>query len=223
VFVRLSQCNLRCFWCDTPYTWNFEGTDFVHRDDRPGAPAKHMRARETVSMEVADVTARVLDLDAPRVVLTGGEPLLQARELQALCRSLKAQRSDLRIEIETNGTIAPPPDLTATLDQFNVSPKLASSRNPPELRLKPAVLEAYAAEPRALLKLVIADEGDLAEADHLIERFQWPRERVYLMPEGVDAESLAARSLWLAEAALARRLNFTPRLHVALYGDTRGT
>jgi organic radical activating enzyme len=221
--VRLSQCNLRCFWCDTAYTWNFEGTDFVHRDDRPGAPAKHMRAREVVSVDIADAAARVLDMDAPRVVLTGGEPLLQARALHELARALKAERAGLSIEIETNGTIAPPPDLARLIDQFNVSPKLESSRNPPELRLKPAVLEAYATNPRALLKLVIADETDLAEADALIERFQWPRERVYLMPEGVDAETLAARSGWVAEAALKRRVNFTPRLHVALYGHARGT
>ncbi len=218
VFVRLSQCNLQCWWCDTPYTWNFDDTAFDHRD-----PAKYARAAETEKRSVEAVADAVLALDAPRLVLTGGEPMLQARALATLCERLKGFKPDLVVEIETNGTIAAPEALSRWIDRFNVSPKLASSRNAPEVRRRMDVLSEYAADDRALLKLVVADDADLAEADALIEALSWPRERVYLMPEGVAAATLDARGRWLAAQALARRVNFTPRLHVSLYGDTRGT
>lgn len=217
VFVRLSQCNLQCWWCDTPYTWNFDDAAFDHRD-----PARYARAAETEKLGVAAVAEAVLALDAPRLVLTGGEPMLQARSLAQLCETLKAHRGDLVIEIETNGTIAPTEALGRWIDRFNVSPKLASSRNAPEVRRRMDVLSPYAVDDRALLKLVIADDADLAEADALIAALSWPRERVYLMPEGVDTETLERRGRWLAGEALSRRLNFTPRLHVSLYGAMRG-
>ena len=158
-------------------------------------------------------------LDTPRLVVTGGEPLLQAL---ALARML-AMLPDMTVEIETNGTIAPPPALDPLVNQYNVSPKLAHSGNPAALALVPERLAYWAAEPRAFLKFVIAQPADVDEVLALAETCDIPHERIYLMAEGTDASTLAARERWLAELCLEHNLTLSGRLHIHLYGDTRGT
>lgn len=213
-FVRLSRCNLACVWCDTSYTWRFEG------DNRPHRSGEHfVRTANQVTLSEEDTASRIAALGKPRLVVTGGEPLLQA---PALARLL-ARLPGMAIEIETNGTVAPPPALDALVHQYNISPKLAHSGNPAELALPPERLAAWAAESRAFLKFVIAEPGDVDEVLAMIERFAIPRERVYLMAEGTDAATLAAREGWLAPLCLAHNLTLSKRLHIELYGDTRGT
>lgn len=223
VFVRLSQCNLHCTWCDTAYTWNFQGTEFTHRDDRPGAPAKFDRAAETVDLSVDDIAARLLTQPCRRVIFTGGEPLLQQRELGEVCQRLKAADPAFHIEIETNGTIRPIGLAAELIDQFNVSPKLAHSGNPAALRLKPEVLKFYAGDARANFKIVVADPSDLAAVEAIARESGMAAHRIWLMPEGRTPEDLHAREKWLAESCLVHGYNFTGRLHIHLYGDTRGT
>lgn len=223
IFVRLSQCNLHCVWCDTPYTWNFTGTDFSHRDDGHGAPAKFDRASETVERDVQALAADLLASPCRRLVITGGEPLLQQGEVAALCQRLKAADANWIIEIETNGTVAPRADLLALIDQFNVSPKLAHSGNALALRRKDGVLAAYARDNRAVFKFVVERREDLAEADEIVAAAGMPASRVWLMPEGTDSASLRAREPWLREACTARGYGFSDRLHIHAHGDTRGT
>ena len=213
-FVRLSRCNLACQWCDTPYTWHFEGDNRPHRSG-----IAYERQANQVTLSEADVAARIAALDKPRLVVTGGEPLLQA---PALARMLALLRG-MTVEIETNGTVAPPPALDALVHQYNVSPKLAHSGNPAELALLPERLAHWAAEPRAFFKFVIAAPGDVEEVLALAERFALPRTRLYLMAEGTDAAALAAREAWLAPLCLEHNLTLSKRLHIELYGDTRGT
>ena len=176
-FVRLSRCNLACVWCDTAYTWRFEGDDRPHR-----AGIAYQRTANQVTL-----------------------------------------REAVFVEIETNGTVAPPPALDALVQQYNVSPKLAHSGNPAELALLPERLAHWAAEPRAFFKFVIAEPGDVAEVLALKDRFAIPSERLYLMAEGTDAATLAARESWLAQLCLDHNLTLSKRLHIELYGDTRGT
>ena len=213
-FVRLSRCNLACQWCDTPYTWHFEGDNRPHRSG-----IAYERQANQVTLSEADVAARIAALDKPRLVVTGGEPLLQA---PALARMLALLRG-MTVEIETNGTVAPPPALDALVHQYNVSPKLAHSGNPAELALVPERLAHWAAEPRAFLKFVIAEPSDVDEVLGLASQFAIPRERIYLMAEGTDPATLAAREHWLAQLCLDRNLTLSKRLHIELYGDTRGT
>jgi 7-carboxy-7-deazaguanine synthase len=213
-FVRLSRCNLACVWCDTAYTWRFEGDNRPHR-----AGLAYERAANQVTLSEEDIAARIAALGKPRLVVTGGEPLLQA---PALARML-ALLPPMAIEIETNGTVAPPPALDALVHQYNVSPKLAHSGNPAELALLPERLAHWAAEPRAFFKFVIAAPADLEEVLALAATHAIPHERIYLMAEGTDAATLAARERWLAPFCLDNNLTLSKRLHIELYGDTRGT
>ena len=213
-FVRLSRCNLACVWCDTAYTWRFEGDNRPHR-----AQLTYERKANQVTLDEEEAARRIAALGQPRLVVTGGEPLLQA---PAVARML-ALLPDMRVEIETNGTVAPPPALDALVAQYNVSPKLAHSGNPADLALPPERLRAWAAEPRAAFKFVVARPADIEEVLELAERFAIPRERVWLMAEGTDAATLEAREAWLAPLCLEHGLTLSKRMHIQLYGDTRGT
>ena len=213
-FIRLSRCNLACHWCDTAYTWRFTGDNRPHRSG-----LAYDRAANQVTLSEEDAATRIAALGKPRLVITGGEPLLQA---PALARML-ALLPGMAIEIETNGTVEPHPALDPLLSQYNVSPKLAHSGNPADLALIPERLAHWAAEPRAFLKFVIAEPSDVDEVLGLASQFAIPRERIYLMAEGTDPATLASREHWLAQLCLDNNLTLSKRLHIELYGDTRGT
>jgi 7-cyano-7-deazaguanosine (preQ0) biosynthesis protein QueE len=199
-FVRLGRCNLQCTFCDTPYTWRWSDHD----------PAIELReVSETDLLSTLDAMA--VDM----VVITGGEPLLQQRELEPLVYALRHQR-EWRVEVETAGTVAP----AIEVDQWNVSPKLANSGNPLERRYKPDVLRAFAATTCAAFKFVVASESDLEEVASMVDECRLTN--VWLMPEGTDAATLNDRMAWLAPAAIARGWNVTTRLHIVLWGDQRG-
>lgn len=214
VFVRLSRCNLACAWCDTAYTWRFTGDNRPHRDE-----AHYERAANQVTLEEEDAAARIAALGGNRLVITGGEPLLQG---PALARML-GHLPDMHVEIETNGTVAPHPALDAVVQQYNVSPKLSHSGNPADLALIPERLSAWAADSRAWFKFVIADPADLEEVLGLQREYGIPPARIFLMPEGRDSATIRERMRWLAQICAENGLMLTDRLHIHLYGDTRGT
>jgi 7-carboxy-7-deazaguanine synthase len=201
VFVRTSGCNLRCSWCDTPYTsWQPEGSEF---------------SLDRIMNEVSQYPAR-------HVVVTGGEPMI-APEIANLTERLREQR--LHITIETAGTVYVP----VACDLMSISPKLANST--PEghwaaqhdrLRLQPDILRRLIAGHDYQLKFVVAHRRDLAEILRILDEVQADRNRVILMPEGIEPSILRERSLWLAELAKAEGFRFTPRLHVELWGNRRG-
>lgn len=206
VFVRLAECNLICTWCDTKYTW-----DWDHHD----------RARETLELPIADVAARIAAMASGHrtVVITGGEPLLHRDELAALAPMLR-QRG-FRLEVETNGTIEPAA-LRELIDQWNVSPKLASSGNKRTARLRTGPLTTFAAMASAHFKLVASEPADLDEIDAIARTFAIPADRITVMPQGTTVGELAARSAWLVDACQARGYRLGTRLHVILWGSERG-
>lgn len=213
-FVRLSRCNLACVWCDTAYTWHFDGDNRPHRD-----AATYDRKANQVTLPPAEVARRIAALGQKRLVITGGEPILQAGGLAEMLDHLP----DISVEIETNGTVAPPPRLDIRVDQYNVSPKLAHSGNPTELALIPERLDAWAAEPRAFFKFVIAAPDDVAEVLELQRRYRFRPGQVFLMAEGTDSSAQRARQEWLAPLCMEHGFRMSDRLHIHLYGDTRGT
>jgi organic radical activating enzyme len=203
-FVRLAICNLRCGWCDTAYTWDW---------------ARFDRRTATMTMEPGEVAAAVRALPPRNVVITGGEPLLQRRQLLPLAEALRAE--GYRLEVETNGTVGPG-RLAALIDQFNVSPKLAHSGNAGLRRIVPAALREFAATGRAWFKFVVAAPGDLVEVREVCAMAGIEPGRVVLMPEGTTAATLEERGRWLAEACTREGYRFSTRLHILLWGDRRG-
>ncbi|GAA5061612.1 7-carboxy-7-deazaguanine synthase QueE [Erythrobacter westpacificensis] len=213
-FLRLSRCNLACVWCDTAYTWHFEG------DERPHRSGEHYdRKANQVELDEADVAARIAALGQKRLVITGGEPTMQAGKLAAMLEHLP----DMQVEIETNGTVDPPARLDFRVDQYNVSPKLSHSGNPAELALKPEMLDRWATDERAFFKFVIAQPGDVDEVLALVKTHMIPTRRVFLMPEGTDSRTLRQREEWLVPLCLEHGFRMSDRLHIHLFGDTRGT
>jgi 7-carboxy-7-deazaguanine synthase len=201
VFIRTSGCNLRCAWCDTPYTsWQPEGTDLTLDqilDEVKAHPARH-------------------------VVVTGGEPMMLS-ETVPLTGRLRAL--GLHITVETAGTVFRP----VACDLMSISPKLSNSTpgapwaaQHDRLRIQPDTLLELMDRYSYQLKFVIEKPGDLEEVRTLLETLRADRGRVILMPEGIDRELLRERSLWLAEICKDEGFRFSPRLHVELYGNRRG-
>jgi organic radical activating enzyme len=203
VFVRLTACDLRCSWCDTPYTWDWTRFD----------PAQE---RSLLDLDAVDALIDAQGTDM--LVVTGGEPLLQQRRLLPLLQRRAAR--GMRIEVETAGTVSPSAELSACVAQFNVSVKLASSGNPVQRRLRPQAIADLRATGRAVWKFVAVEVADLDEIAALVE--EHGLNPVYVMPEGTDAATVLARSRELAEPVLARGWHLTSRLHVLLYGNRRG-
>jgi 7-cyano-7-deazaguanosine (preQ0) biosynthesis protein QueE len=200
-FVRLGRCSLNCKWCDTAYTWDWQRFD----------PATELR-----ELSVDDVAARVRAMHVPMVVITGGEPLLQQRAIVELLHQLPG----LRVEVETNGIHDPADALVDHVDQFNVSPKLSNSGIDLARRYKPDVLRAFAATGKAVFKFVACEPPDLDEIDVVVA--ECALANVWVMPEGTDAVTIVSRLQRLSEPVLARGWNLTPRLHILLWGNTRG-
>ncbi|MFF3665504.1 7-carboxy-7-deazaguanine synthase QueE [Microtetraspora malaysiensis] len=202
-FIRLSNCNLACTWCDTPHTWDWRRFD---------------RAVEQYGAAPGDVLGWAARQPARLFVITGGEPLVQARRLPELVDGLLALGGE--VEIETNGTIAPPEPLLSDRVVFNVSPKLSGSGMPRTRRIRPDVLREFAASGRARFKFVAGTLEELDEIAVLVDESGLAP--VWVMPEGTTSRAVLERMRELADAVLARGWNLTTRMHVLLWEDERG-
>ena len=207
VFVRASGCNLRCWFCDTPFTsWAPEGTD----------------------ISVDEIVAQVEEWDCRHVVLTGGEPMLYA-ELLPLAEQLR-QRG-WHITVETAGTLY----LPVACDLMSISPKLASSGPSPaqhphwsrrhdRQRYQPKVLRSLLAEYDCQLKFVIDRAAELDEVEDLVAALPAVREdRVLLMPQGVTQHELAQKATWLEPYCRERGWTYCPRKQIEWFGPVRRT
>jgi len=217
VFVRASLCNLHCVWCDTDHTWNFESTPWKHERN-----TKHRKDDVIIELTHEEVAERILAYSCPRVVITGGEPLLQEDGFLEMIGHIRKTMPECMFEVETNGTRIPSPAFAEAVDQFNVSPKLANSGMEESLRLNPEALAYFAASPKAWFKFVVSSPADLAEIQSLRARFEIPAGRVLLMPEGRTAGQLDRSSGWLAGICRDLGFRFCDRLHVRIWGDRRG-
>lgn len=197
-FIRLAGCNLDCKFCDTKYANQGEFT-------------------EMKSKEVLD---NIKSWRTHNLVVTGGEPLCQQKELNKLFDAVKNNFKS--IEIETNGTIKPNIGINGIPLFYNVSPKLKNSGMPKSRRIKPEVLKYLAHKSNTIFKFVLTDQEDVYEVLELMSKFAIPKEKVWLMPEGVSNGDLKQRGRWLVETCKMYGFNFSPRLHVWLYGNERG-
>ena len=203
VFIRTTGCNLRCSWCDTPYTsWKPEGSEYA----------------------LDQIMTYVKEHSKGHTVVTGGEPMI-APGIVELTERLTVEAE--HVTIETAGTVFAP----VACDLMSISPKLANStpddpqwnKQHERLRIQPEVLKRLTREYAYQLKFVVSAEADLAEIREIAEMVCADPDHVLLMPEGVDREVLRERGVWLAEVAKREGYRFSPRLHVELYGNKRGT
>lgn len=222
VFVRLSLCNLHCFWCDTDHTWNFEGSPWRHEKDAIPGYVKHRKEDVIIEMPCSQVADLVRAYPCRRVVITGGEPLLQEKELQELISLLRENGETWFFEVETNGTKLPSPAFLAAIDQFNVSPKLSHSGMKEELRIKPEAIFGLTSSGKAYFKFVVSQKRDIEEIRAFTESMGVPSERIILMPQARSVNELDRISAWLALLCCDHGYRFSDRLHVRLWGDRRG-
>jgi 7-carboxy-7-deazaguanine synthase len=213
-FVRVSGCNLRCSWCDSPKTsWEPEG--------------RMVPVEELVRFAAA----------GPRhVVLTGGEPMLFPA-MATLSRELR--RTGHHVTVETAGTV-----LLEGLecDLLSVSPKLSHSTpwtRAPALaqrhereRLDRDVLRQLLSSFEWQMKPVVRAstaatlQQDLAEVEALLGEIgvaNRDRARVHLMPETIDPDALRDAYRTLVPICLDRGFSLGQRLHLVLFGHTPGT
>jgi 7-carboxy-7-deazaguanine synthase len=204
VFVRTTGCNLRCWFCDTPYTsWEPEGT------------------HETWQQ----LAERILACDCLHVVVTGGEPLLQPDIVPLTERLTRAGRL---VTIETAGTVHRP----AHAALMSISPKRPNStptdplwsKRHEALRDRIDVVARMTRDYRYQLKYVIDSPEDVVDVDGHVARIGGVTpDRVFLMPQGTDAGELRDKTAWLRDEAARRGYSVSPRLHIELFGNRRGT
>ncbi len=198
VFVRLAGCNLACSWCDTAYSWD--------------------ASIAAVEIEPADVAECILRFPCSRIVLTGGEPLIQQKALPALLELLPEHV----VEMETNGTIIPDPFLMRRIAQFNVSPKLNHAGN--KGSLKPDVLSCFAREAgeKTWFKFVVETSSDIDAVESLVAECGLNSEHIIVMPQARNLARLAEVRRSVAELCIQRGFRFSDRLHMTLWGDQKG-
>ncbi len=204
VFFRTSYCNLRCVWCDTPYTsWTPEDRD----------------------ISVASAISAITQYGCKHVVITGGEPFIQTAELLALCLELDKRR--YHITVETNATVFS----AVSAHLISMSPKLRNS-NPAadnfffkkheRERMRPDVIRRFLDAYPCQVKFVVESPEDIDEIQKLQVDIGIPTENIMLMPQGVTSEMLWEKQEWLIECCKENGYRYSPRLHVELWGNKRG-
>ena len=207
VFIRTTGCNLRCAWCDSPYTsWEPVGE----------------------SLGIDEILTRVARHAPQYVVVTGGEPMIAA-DVGELSRRLK--ENGYHVTIETAATVW----RDVVCDLASISPKLKNStpwkrdggrhaEAHERARINFATIRRFMSLGDYQLKFVVDAPDDVAEIDTILTRLeQVEPSNVLLMPEGVTQAELTQRSQWVTEICKQRGFRFCPRLHIALYGNRRGT
>ena len=210
-FLRLAQCNLHCVWCDTPYTWNWIGTNFAH-------PKKFVKQNEVYQMRDDEIIIKLQSIGVKTLVISGGEPLLQHKQLVSLCQKLK--EFGYWIEIETNGTIFPNQNLINFVDQINCSPKLSNSLDSRKLRIRNEILSQLAICQKVNFKFVISQPKDIIEVITLVNDFHL--KEVRLMPNSQTKEELIEKSSWVRQLCEEYDFIFCTRLSILTAGTTRG-
>jgi len=165
---------------------------------------------EFESISNKKIIQRIGKFGCKNLVITGGEPLLQQNEIKTLLDELK----EYKIEIETNGSIRL--KIAKNIEQINCSPKLSNSGN---LTYSLSILPN---NKKVIYKFVVRKKSDISEIQNFCKKYKIPKTKIWLMPEGTDRNTIIRRSVWLSEICKKEGYNFSPRLHIMLWGNKRG-
>lgn len=140
VFIRLTGCNLRCTWCDTKYA-----------------------LENGEEMSIKEILQEVSKYPCKSVSITGGEPLLQKKELLELVEQLKVL--DYWIQINTNGTIFDE-EIFNLVNLITMDCKCPSSEMESDLDVLDKTKELFALKTQ--FKFVISNEKDYEYAKKIV-------------------------------------------------------
>ncbi len=233
-FVRLAICSLRCGWCDTPYTWAFSAPIAAHHQSHK----VYDYTEEVHEMSVSDVVSQAIFCasGANLVVLSGGEPLAQVPVLMQRPKTTIEEslgdpvgllvstllEAGISTHIETAGIRRPSPFLHEVVERYVVSPKLSTSGNSLDARRKIEVLQFFANTNKADFKFVVTRPEDFSEISQIAALCKIPSWRIWVMPQGVSAAELQQSRNFTAERALRAGYNYSDRLHILIWGESRG-
>lgn len=214
-FLRLATCNLHCFKCDTPFTWLYEGSKMPHVD---GVYFK--KSNEIHPMDVDQILALLTTTGMQHLVVSGGEPFLQQKELIPLFINLK--KLGWFIEVETNGTLIPTVEFLGVIDQINCSPKLEGefSGESKKVRIKEPALTALSKIEKVNFKFVICEPGNIEEVLQLVDQFKM--QEVRLMPECRTNEEMVAKEPMVRKLCEQYNFIYCTRLSIEISGTKRG-
>jgi len=191
VFVRLFACDLRCTWCDSMYA--VEETDFK-------------------DMSIEEVRVGIERFKCKRICFTGGEPLIQQKELEILAKDLV--HDGYEIILETSGHKEPPPVFWTDSCLISMDCKCPGSGM--EKRMDFELMEKL--RPNDQLKFVIQDEADYEYAKGILKKYKIKANIIFQPVYGSSLKWLTGRVL---EDRL-ERVRVLPQLHKIIWGDIRG-
>ena len=172
VFLRTALCNLKCVWCDTKYTWDWDNYDY---------------SKEVNELPIEKVIEKIKEFEPKHIVITGGEPLIQQNDIALLLSKLG---DDYFVEVETDCTIIPDSVMLEHVNHWNVSPKTSNSENSREAREIPQCYDFFVKLENSVFKFVIENESDLVEVDELITKYSIPKNKILLMPQASTKDEL---------------------------------
>ena len=169
------------------------------------------------------------------LVITGGEPLLGWQRAYAEMLEHPRMKDLKNITFETNGTqhlqigfcdyliewadAMPGREVT-----FSVSAKLSASGEAWDDAIKPEIVQSYQIYGHTYLKFVVETQEHVDEAVLAVNAFRASgfKGLVYLMPQGGIVKPYEENKVNIANICLERGFNYSPRLHVDLFGNGWG-
>lgn len=224
VFLRLKGCNLTCGGINTVKTKTLDNGATWRCDTIETWLDGESMSNSALLTSFKDKGYLDAFRKGAHLVITGGEPLLQQDALVSFLEDLEISLEGLPyIEIETNATIQPSPELHDMVMQYNVSPKLVNSGMSASKRVFPTVLKWFSKQENACFKFVVSGPEDLDEIERdFVEAFDLEPMQVCLMPAADEREQLHKQSVAVVEMCKAAGYRFSPRLQVSIWDQCVG-
>jgi organic radical activating enzyme len=228
-FLRTGGCNLNCPGFGAEYEVNGEmklGCDtYFAVDGHFSTSWEKVTSAEILSTELKNEFDTIGFL--PDLVITGGEPLMYAKDEVFYAVVTSMVELGVKITFETNGSIEIDfekyPAYKACT--FALSLKLANSGEPREKRILPqALLNVQTHAKEAFLKFTI--DAKLVESTALeeIQEIQklLPKLDVYCMPVGESRDTIWKNDKAVFEFCMKHNFSYSDRLHIRVFDTTQG-